>query len=534
MTPVTYTLLWGIALCPLCLLMIIALIPEAKERWIAKVVKVGSLLLAGGVIAAGIVAWHAFPISTPAWVLYDNGHFSFILTLYLDHLSLVFLLVGGILIYMIAHYSIRYMHREKGYRRFFATFMIFVFGYNSVVLAGSFEMLMVGWEFLGLTSFLLIGFYRLRFLPVRNAFKVFTLYRIGDVALLMGVWIAHQLFHVSTFAGWQPLHVASSEEQAAFLLLMGVCFLVAAAVKSAQIPFTYWLPRAMEGPTPSSAIFYGALAVHIGAFLLMRTFPLWESMQEVRVVVGVVGGITALFASLIARVQPSIKGKIAYAAAAQLGLIFIEIALGWRSLALWHFAGNAFLRSYQLLVSPSKVALKIREQLYHFEPPVVKKIPYSKKRRLYSLYVWALKECNMEIGVYRLIWRPFKAIGSRVPVSSLSVLWSTCFPVLFLGVYLRYFHYIHFMQRWHSYVSLMLGVMGLLLIMRAYAERQKPELIWHLVFFNYWFILLAVAYHSNLSTRDILLYASGVLPSFVIGGAYFKNCCSRDAALSPS
>jgi formate hydrogenlyase subunit 3/multisubunit Na+/H+ antiporter MnhD subunit len=516
----TYNLLLGVVLLPLGLLAFVALLPEKQEKWIGKSVKAGISLLITGIMLTAAMAWQHMPLHTPALTLYANEHLSFALMLFLDKLSLVFLFVGGILIYTIAHYSVRYMHREPGYRRFFATFALFVFGYNTAVLAGTFETLMIGWEFLGLTSFLLISFYRLRFLPVRNAFKVFMLYRIGDVALLIGIWLAHQCFHTSSFAAWQQ-HVspALAGQATMLLLLMGICFLVAAGVKSAQFPFTYWLPRAMEGPTPSSAIFYGALAVHIGAFLLMRTFPLWQSVKEVRVAIGAVGLLTAVVASLIARVQPSIKGKIAYSAAAQLGLIFIEVAAGWIDLALWHFAGNAFLRSYQLLVSPSKVALKIREQLYHFEPVVSKKIPYSKRRRLYSWYVWALKECNMEIGVYRLIWKPFKVIGSRVPIHSLSLLWSVGLPVLLMGTYLRY---LPSAAAWHSLLSSAFGIMGLLLIMRAYAERQKPELIWHLVFFNQWFTLLAVSYHAVLTSRDVILYASGMLPSFLLGAVILR------------
>ena len=136
-------------------------------------------------------------------------------------------------------------------------------------------------------------------------------------------------------------------------------FLLAALVKSAQFPFSSMLPRAMEGPATSSAIFYGSLSVHMGVFLLLRTFPLWDNLLVFKVVVIIFGMITSLFATLIARVQSSVKTQIAYSSIAQIGIIFIEVALGFHTLAIFHFAGNAFLRTYQLLVSPAVLSYLI-------------------------------------------------------------------------------------------------------------------------------------------------------------------------------
>lgn len=118
--------------------------------------------------------------------------------------------------------------------------------------------------------------------------------------------------------------------------------IIAASIKSAQVPFSSWLPRAMEGPTTSSAIFYGSLSVHIGVFLLIRTYPLWESLLSIKILIISIGAITGLVAAATARVQSTVKTQIAYASIAQIGLIFIEVALGFHSLALFHFAGNAF------------------------------------------------------------------------------------------------------------------------------------------------------------------------------------------------
>lgn len=145
-------------------------------------------------------------------------------------------------------------------------------------------------------------------------------------------------------------------------IFISAMFLLSASAKSAQMPFSSWLPRAMEGPTPSSAIFYGSLSVHIGVFLLLRTFPFWEFQTSVRLAIAFLGASTMLIATGIARVQSSVKSQIAYASIAQIGIIFIEVSLGFEKFAPFHFAGNAFLRTYQLLVSPSVVSYLIREQ----------------------------------------------------------------------------------------------------------------------------------------------------------------------------
>jgi len=134
----------------------------------------------------------------------------------------------------------------------------------------------VGWEILGISSFLLIAFYRDRYLPVKNAVKVFSIYRIGDVGLILAMWLMHHLWHENiTFMKLSNFELVHEHLQRHSWIgvLISLLILISAAAKSAQLPFSSWLPRAMEGPTPSSAIFYGSLAVHLGVFLLLRPFP---------------------------------------------------------------------------------------------------------------------------------------------------------------------------------------------------------------------------------------------------------------------
>ena len=169
--------------------------------------------------------------------------------------------VGSFLTFLVAIYSRVYLHRENGYKRFFNTILFFYVGYNIVIFSGNLETLFMGWEILGISSFLLIAFYRDRYLPVKNAVKVFSIYRIGDVGLILAMWMSHHLWHENiTFLKLSNYELVSSQLQTHSLIgvFISLMILISAAAKSAQFPFSFWLPRAMEGPTPSSAIFYGA------------------------------------------------------------------------------------------------------------------------------------------------------------------------------------------------------------------------------------------------------------------------------------
>ncbi|WP_255210599.1 proton-conducting transporter membrane subunit [Methylogaea oryzae] len=245
---------------------------------------------------------------------------------------------------VIVRYCRYYLHREAGYKRFFLTIFAFVLGLNMVVLSGSLDVLFAGWEIVGIASFLLIAFYRHRVQPIRNALRAYSIYRFCDIGLLLGAWFSHQILHGGNhFAELAQLFgndtVLPANLTALFVLSWFIT--IAACGKSAQFPFCFWLPRAMEGPTPSSAIFYGALSVHLGVFLLLRTLPIWGFMFITRLMVFVIGLLTVIVAALSEKAQSSIKGQIAYASIGQVGFMFMELALGLESLVLLHFLGNA-------------------------------------------------------------------------------------------------------------------------------------------------------------------------------------------------
>src|SRR5687768_195502 len=264
-------------------------------------------------------------------VLFKTTGYEFFIDFYFDKITAVYLLVGAFLTFLVTIYSRSYLHRENGYKRFFNSILLFYLGYNIVIFSGNLETLFIGWEILGVSSFLLIAFYRDRYLPVKNAVKVFSIYRIADVGIILAMWMSHHLWHENiTFLKLSNYELVSAQLETHSLIgvFISLMILLSAAAKSAQFPFSFWLPRAMEGPTPSSAIFYGALSVHVGIYILLRTFPFWEHQLSVRILIGAIGLISSVIASGVARVQSSVKSQIAYSSIAQIGLIFIEVALG--------------------------------------------------------------------------------------------------------------------------------------------------------------------------------------------------------------
>lgn len=497
------------------------LIPEIKEnaisRWTFGLVGLNLLLLMAFVV---LWVWQgAVNIDIKDWVLYQSTGYVFFIDFFFDYVTATFGLVGGMLTFLITVYSRYYLHRETGYKRFFNTVWFFYLGYNLVVFSGNLETLFVGWEILGISSFLLISFYRDRYLPVKNAVRVFSIYRIGDVGLIMAMWLMHHLWHENiTFS--RLLDQSLVHEHITSHSLVGIAIalliLLSAYAKSAQFPFSSWLPRAMEGPTPSSAIFYGSLSVHLGVFLMLRTYPFLEFQLTARVIMGVLGVITAFIATNIARVQSSVKSQIAYASIAQIGLIFTEISLGWLNLALFHFTGNAFLRTYQLLVSPSVVSYLIREQLYQFKQQPHSRIYWLPKAWMNSLYILSVKEFNLEKLNFYLFWSPMKRAGR-----ALRFLKAKHITLFFVPVALIAFVDL-IMQNLSgsnmpSVLSLPLAMMGLAMVLRSFAEKKDVFLSWWLVMLNHVFIAIAVAFNEHFTLEHVFLYLSGVVVFAAVG-----------------
>lgn len=497
------------------------LFPERRERGLS-VLSFASmglqLLLASGFI----VAWWAQgapDLNIPEWLVYQSGDYRFLIDFYFDEVSATYLFVGTMLTFLISIYSRYYLHREKGYKRFFNTLMLFYSGFCIASMSGNLETLFVGWEILGLSSFLLIAFYRERYLPVKNAVKVFSIYRIGDVGLLLAMWLSHHLWHENiTFAQLNDSQWVSSvlTHHGQVALLIATMLLVSAMAKSALFPFSPWLARAMEGPTPSSAIFYGSLSVHMGVFLMLRTFSFWEHVTAFRILLAVIGLVTSALAAPTARVQSSVKAQIAYASIAQIGLIFVELALGLRGLALFHFAGNAFLRTYQLLVSPSLVTYLVREQLYHFKPRA-HSIEDSFPRRLeYTAYLLSLKEWNLETFNQRQLWRPLKKLGASIHFSNVHRAFFTL-SLLFLGGVAGYLVRNDIPPLARSYLPALFASLSVGMMLRAFVERRSVRTSWLLICFSHLWVVLATALGDQFNLTDATIYLSGIVGSGIVG-----------------
>jgi NAD(P)H-quinone oxidoreductase subunit 5 len=270
-------------------------------------------------------------------------------------MSLGFAALSAAIAGVVSAFSNRYLHREPGYNRYFVLLAMFVTGMLLVALAGNVEVLFAGWEFIGLSSALLVAFFHERRAPVSNALRVFAVYRISDAAMLSAAVLLH---HVAGSGSLSLLFGRAQTASTAVLTetdatIIAVLLIVAVAGKSALLPFSGWLPRAMEGPTPSSAVYYGSLSIHAGCFLLLRSAPLLEQAPIARLLAGGLGAATALFATLTTRVQSDVKSSLAYAALTQVGIIVVEIALGFYTLAFLHLAGHACFRLLQFLSAPN-------------------------------------------------------------------------------------------------------------------------------------------------------------------------------------
>ena len=329
---------------------------DATARWTGSCVVIGlasSIAILGLMLATGS---RYVPLELGDWVAIPGEHFHFRLKFVFDRLSVPFVILTFALVGTIGKFANRYLHREPGYGRFFLFFAMFLLGMVVASLAGTIETLFLGWELVGLSSALLVAYFHERTAPVLNGQRVWSVYRISDAAFLLAAVALHHVSGAGDFAGlmgsgpWPEGHADLTSRQA---LIVGFLLLIAAAGKSALIPFSGWLPRAMEGPTPSSAAFYGALSVHLGTFLLLRVSPILELSAALSGAVVAVGLASAVFAAIAGRVQTDTKTALAYASLTQVGIIAAEIGLGLRYVPLVHMIGHACLRTLQLLRAPS-------------------------------------------------------------------------------------------------------------------------------------------------------------------------------------
>lgn len=511
--------------------LILAFLPENKnENLIFRITIVSILLHFLGILilVTEMARLNSHFITSHGWEIYTSGTSDFSIKFFLDRYGAVYSLISAVITLLVCMFSKYYIHREKGFKRFFNNMLFFYGGLQMILLSGNFETLFIGWEILGVTSFFLICFYKDRYLPVKNSFKVFSVYRIADISLLLGLWLSHHIHHQSIafeeMSGltWTESHQAHQSVSWIGYIIPFV-FLIAVMVKSAQFPFSSWLPRAMEGPTSSSAVFYGSLSVHIGIFLLIRIHPIWEHNSIFKIVLILIGLITSLVGTSIARVQSTVKTQIAYSSITQIGLMMIEVALGWFWVALVHFMANAFLRCYQLLVSPSVLSYKIHDQFFNFIKPQHSFTDNLWGRLKMTLFVLGIKEWNLDTLMYRYLWRPLKISGrlSSLLINKKSVIFFFT-PLLVLLLYFTN-HKQVLPSEVTRFLPEILSLISLLLILTAFVLRGSAYIPWFLVLFSQMYMALSISFNEKIGYDQVFLYLSGLFVAGIIGFICIKR-----------
>jgi NADH-quinone oxidoreductase subunit L len=336
------------------------------SKWPNKIVNAVAVGSTGLSFLAALEAVREFTHLAPENIPWVKQYFTWIIAgdfragfdLQIDHLTVVMLLVVTGVGWLIHIYSTGYMAHERGYYRFFSYLNLFMFFMLILVLAANYVLLFVGWEGVGLSSYLLIGFYFLRKSAADAGKKAFIVNRIGDFGFMLGMFLLFRTFgtldFVPLFAKATPLPADAMGHLGMFtvaclLLFMGACG------KSAQLPLYVWLPDAMEGPTPVSALIHAATMVTAGVYVVARSHILFTHAPTAMLVVAIVGCATAFFAATIGLVQTDIKRVLAYSTVSQLGYMFLACGVGAFSAGIFHLMTHAFFKALLFLAAGSVI-----------------------------------------------------------------------------------------------------------------------------------------------------------------------------------
>ncbi|OCB74297.1 NADH-quinone oxidoreductase subunit L [Flavobacterium crassostreae] len=273
----------------------------------------------------------------------------------LDQLSVLWLLFVTGIGSLIHIYSISYMHDDENMHKFFAYLNLFIFFMITLVMGSNLLVLFIGWEGVGLCSYLLIGFWYKNQDFNDAAKKAFIMNRIGDLGLLIGIFILGSMFNTLDYTALKTAISGASNLDLGLLSLAAFCLFVGACGKSAQIPLYTWLPDAMAGPTPVSALIHAATMVTAGVFMITRLHYVFDLAPEVQNIIAIVGAVTSLVAATIALVQTDIKKVLAYSTVSQLGLMFLALGLGAYEVAVFHVITHAFFKACLFLGSGSVI-----------------------------------------------------------------------------------------------------------------------------------------------------------------------------------
>ena len=356
-----YLHLWLIPLLPLVGFLINGLLgralPKALVTTVALLAPLGSLLVVLG-NAPGFFADTAKlnePVVETFGTWLNIGTLQVDFSFVLDQLSLVMLLVITGVGFLIHIYSVGYMAHDRGYGRYFSYLNLFLFFMTTLVLAGNVLLMFVGWEGVGLASYLLIGFWFTKPSAVAAGKKAFIVNRIGDVGFLIGIFLLLANFGTLSFAEIATRLSANPAWVGGVLTATALCLVLGATGKSAQLPLYLWLPDAMEGPTPVSALIHAATMVTAGVYMISRLHVLFDHAPSALATVAIIGAATALFAATIGLVQTDIKRVLAYSTISQLGYMFLGSGVAAYSAAIFHLMTHAFFKALLFLAAGSVI-----------------------------------------------------------------------------------------------------------------------------------------------------------------------------------
>ena len=351
--------LWLIPVLPLAGAAINGFLGKKSSRTAVSTV---GLVFSGAAFAwALLVAWRFSSVVLPYqeyiahWIRISG--FSADFALYLDQLSLIMLLVVTGVGFLIHIYSVGYMWDDPSYYRFFSYLNLFMFFMLTLILANNYLVMFIGWEGVGLASYLLIGFWFTKDSAASAGKKAFIVNRIGDFGFLIALFLIIQHFGSLNFTDvFEKVRPFAPETASAGLLTaIGILLMVGACGKSAQIPLYVWLPDAMEGPTPVSALIHAATMVTAGVYMVSRSHVIFERAPSALMVVAVIGTLTALFAATIGIAQTDIKKVLAYSTVSQLGYMFMACGVGAFSAGIFHLMTHAFFKGLLFLAAGSVI-----------------------------------------------------------------------------------------------------------------------------------------------------------------------------------
>jgi NADH-quinone oxidoreductase subunit L len=355
--------LWLIPLLPFVGFLLNGILGRGMPKWFITTTALLAPLASFCVVLSaslGVFGFHSVSNSLPyietcplPWISAGLLHIDF--SFVLDQLSLVMLLVVTGVGFLIHVYSVGYMGDDEGYARYFSYLNLFLFFMTVLVLAGNALVMFIGWEGVGLASYLLIGFWFQKKSAADAGKKAFIVNRIGDFGFLIGMFLLVANFGTLTFSEIGAQLNAHPAWQGGVLTIIALCLMLGAAGKSAQLPLYIWLPDAMEGPTPVSALIHAATMVTAGVYMVARTHVLFDHSPFALSVVATVGAATAIFAATIALVQNDIKRVLAYSTISQLGYMFLGCGVAAYSAAIFHLMTHAFFKALLFLAAGSVI-----------------------------------------------------------------------------------------------------------------------------------------------------------------------------------